>query len=214
MMIKEVWFDTSGTLYREDTEFEAAQSAYIYKQLSVVTGEADSEKMKALHDRLYEQHGSNSSVFQALGMPADYWQKKFEEFDTNALLEPNTEITETLRALKAVVPISVFTNLRAAKLKDMLGYLEIPLDFFTHVLSAVDVGKLKPDPAGFHKMVELSGAKPGETLYVGDKVGKDIRPAKQVGMVTCLVWSESPEADFCIASFPEILSIVSSSMTQ
>lgn len=213
-MIKEVWFDTSGTLYREDAEFEAAQSAYVYKELSVVTGDADLDKMKVLHETLYEQHGSNSSVFQALGMPADYWQKKFEEFDTNALLKPDKGIIETLKALKDVVPISVFTNLRGAKLEDMLNHLEIPLDFFTHVLSAVDVGSPKPDPAGFRRMVELSGAAAGETLYVGDKVGKDIRPAKQVGMMTCLIWSQSPEADYSVASFPEILDIVRSSMTR
>lgn len=65
------------------------------------------------------------------------------------------------------------------------------------------MGKPKPDLAGFRKMVELSGADAGDVLYVGDKVNKDVLPAKQVGMQTCLLWAESPEADFCARTFPE-----------
>jgi FMN phosphatase YigB (HAD superfamily) len=209
-MIKEIWFDTSGTLYRESSDFVAAQNAYLYQELRIITGEFDFEKLKDLHGRLYEQYGSNSSVFHSLGMPVDYWQKKFEEFDSNSLLRPDPTITNTLRLLTEIVPISIFTNLRSPKLADMLRHLEIPLDYFKHILSAVDGHKPKPDLSGFYKIIELSESKPGEVLYVGDKVNKDIRPANQVGLLTCLVWSKSPEADFSIFEFPELLNIVSS----
>ncbi len=210
-MIEHIWFDTSGTLYHETPEFEAARDAYLYKNIARVTGEPDLQKVQREYKRLYERHASNSAVFQALGMPADYWQKKFEKFDSNSLLRPDVEILKTLQLLKARVPISVFTNLRVDKLKDMLRHLQIPLDYFTHVLSAVDAGRPKPDLAGFHKMVELSGASAGNILYVGDKVNKDIRPAKKVGMLTCLIWSESPEADFSIPSFGDLVEILDAS---
>jgi HAD superfamily hydrolase (TIGR01549 family) len=207
-MIEHVWFDTSGTLYRETPEFEKAHNEYLYKIMASVTGESNLQKLQTRYSDLIERHGSNSAVFQALGMPADYWQKKFEEFDANSLLKPNAEIIYTLSQLKERMPISVFTNLRVSKLQDMLNHLDIPIDYFTHVLSAVDVCKPKPDPEGFHKMVELSGISPDSILYVGDKVNKDIKPAKRVGMMTCLVWSQSPEADFSISSFPELLRVV------
>jgi len=207
-MIKEVWFDTNGTLYKETPEFDAALTAYVYKELGVVIGETDPAKLKSVHDELYGKYSSNSAVFQSLGMPADYWQDKFEEFDPNTLLKPNAEITETLRKLKDLVPLGVFTNARMYKLEDMLNHLAIPAEFFAHKLSAVDVGKPKPDSAGFRRMVEMSGADASEILYVGDKVSKDILPAKQVGMQTCLLWTQSPEADYCAASFTELLEIV------
>lgn len=207
-MIKEIWFDTNGTLYRETPEFDDALKSYVYKELSVVTGETDLAKLKALHDELYGKYHSNSAVFQSLGMPADYWQDKFEEFDPNTLLRPDAEITETLRKLKDIVPLGVFTNARMYKLEDMLRHLEIPADFFAHKLSAIDVGKPKPDLAGFRRMIEMSGVPAGEILYVGDKVNKDILPAKQVGMQTCLLWAQSPEADYCAATFRELLDIV------
>lgn len=123
-------------------------------------------------------------------------------------MAPDPEVTETLRKLKDVVPISVFTNVRPAMLEDMLRHLAIPTDFFTHKLSAMEVGKPKPDLAGFYKMVELSGCDASEILYVGDKVSKDIVPAKRVGMQTCLLWAESSEADFCATAFPDLLDIV------
>jgi putative hydrolase of the HAD superfamily len=209
-MIKEVWFDTNGTLYKETPEFDAALTTYVCKELGVVTGEADTAKLQALHKELYGKYSSNSAVFQSLGMPADYWQGRFEEFDPNTLLKPDVEIAETLRKLKDLLPLGVFTNARMYMLEDMLRHLAIPSDFFTHKLSAVDVGKPKPDLAGFRRMVEISGVDAAEILYVGDKVSKDILPAKQVGMLTCLLWTQSPEADFCAANFPELLGVVSS----
>lgn len=207
VMIKEVWFDTAGTLYKETPAFDKALTEYIYQELGTVTGETDRGKLKTLHDDLYGRYHSNSAVFQSLGMPADYWQQKFEEFNPTGLLRPDPEITETLRQLKDLVPISVFTNLRMAKLDDLLQHLGIPAAFFTHKLSAADLGRPKPDPAGFRKMVELSGVAASEVLYVGDKVNKDILPAKQAGMQTCLLWAESPEADYCAATFSELLGI-------
>src|SRR5690554_3662722 len=126
MMIKEVWFDTAGTLYRETPEFDTALTDYIYQELGAVTGETDRGKLKALHDKLYSKYHSNSAVFQSLGMSADHWQRKFEEFNPTSLLRPDPEVTETLRKLKDVVPISVFTNLRLVKLDDLLRHLAIP----------------------------------------------------------------------------------------
>lgn len=139
-------------------------------------------------------------------MPADYWQFKFEEFNPTSLLKPDREVTETLRRLGGMVPISAFTNLRLVKLDDLLQHLAIPTDFFTHKLGAADMGK--PDPAGFQKIIELSGVDASEILYAGDKVNKDVRPAKQLGMVTCLVYGQSDEADYSAQSFQDIEGIV------
>lgn len=207
-MLKHVWFDTAGTLYKETPEFDKAHTDYIYQELGAVTGETDRDKLKALHDELYAKYASNSSVFQSLGMPADYWQRKFEDFNPTSLLEPDPVVTDTLKRLRNIVPISAFTNLRLVKLDDLLEHLAIPTDFFTHKLSAADMGKPKPDPAGFRRIIELSGVDASEILYVGDKVNKDVLPAKQLGMMTCLVYGQSDEADYSAQSFQDIEEIV------
>lgn len=129
-MIKEIWFDTAGTLYKETPEFEKAYKAYVYEVFGEATGETDADKRKALRDELYAKHGSTSSAFHALGLLHDYWQRKFEEFSPASLLKPDPEVTDTLRKLKDLVPISVFTNVRLPMLEDLLRHLAIPADFF------------------------------------------------------------------------------------
>ena len=65
----------------------------------------------------------------------------------------------------------------------------------------------KPALDGFHAMVERSRLSAGQLLYVGDRIDADIKPAKQVGIQTCLVWSESPEADYSFKHFEDLLTI-------
>ncbi|WP_320784364.1 HAD family hydrolase [Streptomyces sp. CRN 30] len=50
-----------------------------------------------------------------------------------------------------------------------------------------DWGASKPDPTFFHRVAEAVPADADETLYVGDRVDNDIRPAVAAGMHTTLV---------------------------
>jgi putative hydrolase of the HAD superfamily len=40
--------------------------------------------------------------------------------------------------------------------------------FFSHVVTAAEVGARKPDPAVFHRALELLGIPPGRALHIGD----------------------------------------------
>jgi len=67
---------------------------------------------------------------------------------------------------------------------------------FEKIISAPDmVGKLKPDPASFKAALKHTGLKPTEHLMIGDRFEKDLLPAKELGMRTCLVGSQSGEVD-------------------
>jgi FMN phosphatase YigB (HAD superfamily) len=57
-------------------------------------------------------------------------------------------------------------------------------------------------------MIQLSGVPEKHILYVGDSVEKDVLPAKEVGILSGLLWSVSPEADYCFTSFKEILGVL------
>ncbi|MBC2874042.1 MULTISPECIES: HAD family hydrolase [Streptomyces] len=50
-----------------------------------------------------------------------------------------------------------------------------------------DWGASKPDPAFFHRVAEVVPFEPSETLYVGDRVDNDLRPAIAAGMETALI---------------------------
>lgn len=118
---------------------------------------------------------------------------------------PDASIPRVLQKLKATLPISVLTNIKPGQILDTL---KIPSVWFSNILQAGDYKEPKPALDGFKKILELSGLPPEEILYIGDSVVKDIRPAKSLGIKTCLVWSTSPEADWSCEKFEEILGIV------
>lgn len=208
MNIGHIWFDVAGTLYRETPDFNIAHDQHRYQTYATLMGISDIKLAKAEFEQLYKIHGSNSAVFTSLGQPSDYWMKAFEELDISNLLHPDPEVINTLTNLRSKVPISVFTNLKADKIKSLFKQLAIPLELFTHVLSGDDVSQRKPALEGFKLMVETSGMPASQNLYIGDRVDVDIKPAKTVGMQTGLIYDDSPEADYTFDSFDQIYSIL------
>lgn len=67
---------------------------------------------------------------------------------------------------------------------------------------STEVGVIKPSPRLFLAALQAVGATPEEALFVGDSLERDIRPAKKLGMSTCLIGDGAPDdvADFCVPS--------------
>jgi len=206
-MIKHIWFDMAGTLYRETGEFQVQHDKLRYETYAAVISEKDLEVAREKYEELYKQYGSNSAVFRSLGKPSDYWQRAFDDIDLTSLVSPDESITNGLREVKTIVPISLFSNLKPEKIKSVLELLGIPSDYFTHILSGDDIKERKPALDGFHRMIEVSGIDAAAIMYVGDRVSVDIKPAKEVGMTTCLIWGESDEADYSAKDFPELVEV-------
>lgn len=104
-------------------------------------------------------------------------------------------------------------SLRAGALLRELG---LPVDA---VATSSEWGVAKPDPEFFRRVLELGGAGPGDTLYVGDYPAFDIRPAKAAGLRAAHVrrgpwaylWAETADAamaDWRIDSLNELVEIV------
>jgi putative hydrolase of the HAD superfamily len=207
-MIKHVWFDMGGTLFRETPEFDEAHDTLRYKAYAEIVNEPDIEKAKQGYMELYKKYGSNSAVFSSLGKQSDFWQLTFDNLDLASVLKPDPVISSTLEKLSNMIPISVFTNFKPEKIDNVLDILGIDKEFFTHMISGDDVTDRKPALEGFHKIIQLSGIPADQILYVGDRVDVDIKPAKAVGMQTCLLWQSSPEADYSTNDFAEILKFI------
>ena len=76
-----------------------------------------------------------------------------------------------------------------------------------------DIPVRKPALDGFYKMVETSNLPPEQNLYVGDRVEVDIKPAKRIGMKTCLIYSQSDEADYSVNTFQELAQVLKRAVT-
>ena len=140
-------------------------------------------------------------------MPSDYWQNYFNTLDEVKFFKPSSNINKTLEQLKTIVPISIFTNVKPERNRRTLAAVDIKPEWFTHVISGDDIKERKPALDGFYLMIEKTNLPPEEILYVGDRVDVDIKPAKTVGMKTCLVYGKSSEADYSTDKFEDILSI-------
>ena len=205
--IKHVWFDLDGTLVVQTPEFHKIHDEIRYDTFAEATGRPRSEELEKEYEELYRQYGSNSAVFRSLGMPSDYWSLRAQDMDPAEFFQPVPEIHETLEELAKIVPISLFTNSKPVSTSDKLRVIKVDERWFTHIITGDDVKERKPALNGFRLMIEKSGLPAESLLFVGDRVGADIKPAKSVGMKTCLVWSESAGADYSILKFRELLDI-------
>jgi HAD superfamily hydrolase (TIGR01549 family) len=82
----------------------------------------------------------------------------------------------------------------------ILRSLDLPADL---IATSDDWGVSKPDPAFFDAVATATPARPDETLYVGDRLDNDVRPAAAKGFKTALIrrgpWAtiqqHDPDAD-------------------
>ncbi|MEA3343341.1 MAG: HAD family hydrolase, partial [archaeon] len=65
----------------------------------------------------------------------------------------------------------------------------------------------KPHEEPFLKAIELSGLAPGECVYVGDSLTKDMMPAKKIGMKTIWLTRESEKNEFVDVSIGSIYEV-------
>jgi FMN phosphatase YigB (HAD superfamily) len=168
-MLKHLWFDFAGTLYKETPEFSAAHDSFRFQVYADLQHINDPEVAKREFLELYAKHGSNSAIFRSLGQPSDYWMKALDNLDFALLLKSDPEVAATLLKLKEIMSLSLFTNFMPHRIDMLLEHLSIPKDCFTHILSGDDIPERKPALDGFCKMIELSGAPAREIMYVGDR---------------------------------------------
>ena len=202
-MIKHVWFDFSDTIgFINKEEHDKLR----YDSYAAITGKPVSQELIKEYEELYQKHErSNSAVFRSLDQSSNYWSERVNSIDPAKFYKLADEsIPAVLDKLRKVVPISIFSNIQ---LGNVLPGLGIHLEWFTHILSSGMVKEPKPALDGFYKMIELSKLPSDEILYIGDDVGKDILPAKKVGIKSGLLWKKSEEADYCFEKFGDILSV-------
>ncbi|MFH1247239.1 MAG: HAD family hydrolase [Candidatus Micrarchaeota archaeon] len=205
--IKWIWWDLDDTLYIVPSEVKEQRKKIRIKLLAQITSKPESEELWQEFLKLYEKYGSNSAVFAALGKPIDFMQNEDDKINILYYLKKDKR-TAAMFQYFSQLPIKhgLFTNNRAERAKSILHHVGIDPNLFSVILTKEHV-KPKPSLEGFEKIIEISQVKPSEILFVGDRVKTELIPAKQVGMQTCLVWSEekNPAADYV---FPHVADVV------
>ena len=200
MALKAVFFDVGETLvdeerwWRELAERSGLQPHVVWAALGVTIARGEE------HDALWRHLG--------IERPERSWH--WLTYSADDLYEDAVDCLERVRDLGLRVGI---VGNQTEAMERWTRDVALPADIIS---SSASLGVRKPDRRFFELLVELAGAAPGETAYVGDRVDNDVLPAAAAGLVAVHVrrgpWGRlqptPPEAAIGVddlASLPEAL---------
>ena len=110
-------------------------------------------------------------------------------------------VKDTLDKLKKLgLRLAIITDADSYHALARLTRVELMYSFDT-LISADMTGTKKPDPAHFLFALQALGARPEESLVVGDSIRRDILPARKLGLKTAYAsygdWRLAEEMDLC-----------------
>ena len=97
------------------------------------------------------------------------------------LRQPVAGARALLQQLRPAYKLGVITNNRTAEQQEKLRFLELT-SLVDALITSEGVGVLKPDPAIFEAALRQLGARPAETVLVGDNWAADVLGALAVGI--------------------------------
>jgi len=191
-MIKAILFDLDNTLIdfmrMKYKSCDAAIDAMISAGLNIKKSRA----IKILYN-LYDKYGiEHKEIFQKflnlVSGKVDYRivahgiaaYRKIEE----SYILPYPNVIPTLIELKKHYKLAIISDAPRMRCWTRLVKMQID-DFFDLVITAADVRKQKTHGAPFNAALKKLEIKPDEALMVGDRIKRDIKPAKKLGIKTC-----------------------------
>jgi FMN phosphatase YigB (HAD superfamily) len=188
-MIKSVFFDVANTLLEKPDLFRRISAT-----LNRHGHEIGEEELKHAHKFLSEAFifpdktsrefytEFNSHLLYSLGIaPSDILLQEIFESCTYLPWHP---FDDTSALSMIPIPMGILSNWDSS-LRDKLKQ-HFPVEF-KWVLCSQDEGIKKPDPLFFKRMMDESGFRANEILFVGDSMKLDIHPALQLGIHAVLI---------------------------
>ena len=220
-MLKAVIFDLDNTLIdfmkMKTLSCDAAISAMIGAGLNV-------KKEKAMEElfKLYDKYGlEEKTIFQK------FLKKVAKKIDYEILasgivayrrvragfLEPYPHVSEVLFELKRKgIKLAIVSD--APRLKAWIRLVSMKINhLFDVVITFEDTKELKPSTIPFKVAFKKLKVRASECLMVGDRPERDIKGAKNLGMLTCFAKYGNPKAkarnaDYEINDIKELLEII------
>ena len=192
-MIKAVIFDVDNTLI----DFMKMKKIAVEEAIdAMIDAGLEINKKKALEElyKIYYNVGlEDPTIFQRFlkKMTGTVDHKKlayaivaYRQARTG-FLHPYAGTKRTLIKLKEKgLKLAVVSD--APKLKAWIRLVNMKIDdFFDAVVAFEDTNRQKPSRLPFRAVLKELGLKPSECLMVGDRIEKDIKGAKEIGMKTC-----------------------------
>ncbi len=108
-------------------------------------------------------------------------------------------VYETLAGLKPRYKMGIVSDSQVDHAYPELKMLGI-YGFFDAVVVSAEFGFRKPDVRLFNECLRRLGVKPGEAVYIGNDTSRDIKGAKDAGMISILIMTKYGKKDKDVAT--------------
>jgi putative hydrolase of the HAD superfamily len=179
-----------------------------YGKIFSVYDEKGIEYQKTFYEvvKQYDLEINQAERIQQAGILA-YLEKKFH------VLSPYPIVRPTLTRLGGKYKLGIVTDAPRNKAWQRLVLTGL-YDQFDFVITHDDTMEKKPHPSIFNLALVKLGVLPEAVLFVGDNSERDIKGAKDAGMITCLAKYGAvgkryePKADYEIERFEDLLKVL------
>ena len=219
--MKGILFDLDNTLVDWSKMKHKACDAALQAMIDSGLKMAHKDAKKVLFE-MYEEHGiENQEIFDK------FLEKTHGHVDYRILsngiaayrvakqvhLIPYENVIKTLEILKERgIKMGIVSD--APRMSAWLRLAEMHLSsYFDVVITLDDSGEFKPSPNGFNKALAELSLKPRDVLFIGDHPDRDVKGAKELGMITVLArygctFESNEKADYEIKDISELIEIV------
>jgi HAD superfamily hydrolase (TIGR01549 family) len=143
-------------------------------------------------------------------------RQRREDAGLGELIEDEDLYPDVRPGLKALREAGLWVGIagnQTRRAAELLRGLDLPTD---DIAMSGEWGVAKPDPAFFHRVIDMAPGSPQDIVYVGDHRDNDIVPAHAAGLRTALIrrgpwgylWSKDPlildRADWVIDSVAQL----------
>jgi FMN phosphatase YigB (HAD superfamily) len=187
-----VW-DFDGTFYRlNERMWEDILDAQ-YRVIMDHTGWTR-EKTVEEHRKVYKvltQSGTDT-VARLLGIPIARAVLETEKYyDRTKFISFDAKLVDLFQKLTGYRHL-MLVNGKQGQEEKAIDKLGIPRSTFETWITPESTGSVKPDFRQFQAVLNYTCLPPMVHLVIGDRESVDLVPAHQLGMKTCLVWSDIP----------------------
>jgi putative hydrolase of the HAD superfamily len=202
--IKWIGFDLDDTLFNGTLLVEKAREASIRMMIEYGLP-IKVEDGIALYNEIVEEFGSNSeshldnlmnrlqnspkyhldksfniNKYVAAGI-IGYHREKVQHF------KPFKDVIKSLQKIRDLgIKTAIITDGTPKKQYEKILRLKLE-EFFDEIIITDEIAIRKPNPLLFSEFLEKIQCAPQEVMYVGDRIDKDIVPAKQVGIIAVAI---------------------------
>ena len=209
--IKILVWDFDGTLYQlNDAIWKDIYEAQ-FRVIMDHTGWSH-EKAVSEHTKLYKviyQSGTFTAAKLAGISVAQAVLETEKYFDREKYIRRDEKLITMFDKLKQYRHI-MFVNGKKSCEEEALDILGIPRTTFEKWITPEEISAVKPDPACTKAILSYTKLPAVAHLVIGDRESVDLASAHNLGMKTCLVWSDTPGtiADVTLPTVYDVPSLI------